>query len=181
MTFFNIPNTLTITRLMIIPFFVASMLSQKYQNALILFSVAAITDIMDGLLARMTNQKTRIGAFLDPLADKFLLLTSFVMFTFYGWLPLWVTIIVLSRDALVIIGWLIMVISTKNSKVEPSITGKLANAFQATLIVYILLAINFEIDKTMIIKQVVITLAAALTVFSGIQYIYRGYKRLNER
>ncbi len=181
MTFFNIPNILTITRLMIIPFFVASMLSQKYQNALILFSVAAITDIMDGLLARMTNQKTRIGAFLDPLADKFLLLTSFVMFTFYGWLPLWLTIIVLSRDVLVIIGWLIMVISTKNSKVEPSITGKLANAFQAILIAYVLVSINFQIDTTMIIKQLVVILVTTLTVFSGIQYTYKGYRRLNER
>lgn len=181
MTFLTFPNTLTFVRLIIVPFFVASMLYQKYQIALILFSVAAITDLLDGFLARLTNQKTKLGAFLDPFADKFLLLTSFVIFTFYGWLPGWLTITVISRDALVILGWIILVIFTHNSKVEPSLIGKLANAFQAILIVYILVSINFEIDTAMIIKQQIVFLVAALTVLSGIQYMYMGYRRLNEK
>jgi cardiolipin synthase len=181
MTFLNIPNILTIARLISIPFFILSMLHQKYEYALIIFSIAAITDVLDGFLARMANQKTKLGAFLDPLADKFLLLTSFIIFTTYGWLPSWIAITVISRDVIVILGWIILVVFTHNKKVEPSLTGKLANAFQAILIVYVLVSMNFEIDTTMIIKQLVVILVAALTVFSGIQYIYKGYRRLNER
>lgn len=181
MTLLTIPNALTFARLIIMPFFVLSMLYQEYQYALILFSVAAITDVLDGFLARLINQKTRLGAFLDPLADKFLLLTSFIIFTFYGWLPAWITLIVISRDAIVIIGWIVLVILTDNKKVEPSLTGKLANAFQAFLIIYILVSLNFEIDKTLILRQQIGFLVAALTLISGIQYIYKGYRQFNER
>ncbi len=176
MTFLTIPNTLTFTRLIIIPFFILSMLNQKYEYALILFSVAAITDLLDGFLARLTNQKTKLGAFLDPLADKFLLLTSFVIFAFYGWLPAWIAVTVISRDVIIILGWIVLVIFTHNSKVEPSLIGKLANAFQAILIVYILVSINFEIDTEMKIRQQIVFLVAILTVLSGVQYIYKGYK-----
>ncbi len=176
MTFLTIPNTLTFARLIIIPFFVLSMLNQKYEYALILFSVAAITDLLDGFLARLTNQKTKLGAFLDPLADKFLLLTSFVIFAFYGWLPAWIAVTVISRDVIIILGWIVLVIFTHNIKVEPSLIGKLANAFQAILIVYILVSINFEIDTEMKIRQQIVFLVAILTVSSGVQYIYKGYK-----
>lgn len=176
MTFLTIPNTLTFTRLIIIPFFILSMLNQKYEYALILFSVAAITDLLDGFLARLTNQKTKLGAFLDPLADKFLLLTSFVIFAFYGWLPVWIAVTVISRDVIIILGWIVLVIFTHNIKVEPSLIGKLANAFQAILIVYILVSINFEIDTEMKIRQQIVFLVAILTVSSGVQYIYKGYK-----
>lgn len=181
MTFLTIPNTLTFARFVLIPFFVLSLLFEKYQYALILFSVAAITDLMDGFLARLTNQKTKLGAFLDPLADKLLLLTSFVIFTFKGWLPILMTITVISRDAIVIVGWFILAIFTHNTKVEPSLIGKLANAFQAILIAYILVSINFEMDSAMFIRQQLMLLAAALTILSGIQYIYKNYRRLYEK
>lgn len=182
MTLLNIPNALTFGRLVIIPFFVLTMLYHKYQYALILFSVAAISDLLDGFLARLTNQKTRLGAFLDPFADKFLLLTSFIIFTFYDWLPTWITVVVISRDSIVILGWIFLFIFTHNKKVEPSLLGKLANAFQAVLIVFILISINIDIEASMsIIKDSLIFVVASLTILSGIQYVYKGYRRLNEK
>ncbi len=181
MTVFTIPNTLTFARMIIIPVFVVTLLHKKYQYALILFVIAAITDLLDGFLARMTDQKTKLGAFLDPLADKFLMLTSFILFAIYGWLPNWITITVISRDAIVVLGWIILIIFTRNSKVEPSVIGKLANAFQAILIVCILISLNFEMAGAKIIIQSMILLVAALTVLSGIQYVYRGCRQLNER
>lgn len=180
MTIFTFPNALTFVRIIIIPFFVISLIYKKNQYALVLFIVAAFTDLLDGLLARLIDQKSRLGAFLDPLADKFLLITSFIILTFYGWLPIWVTITVISRDIVVIIGWCLLIILTHQRKVEPSIAGKLANAFQAILIVYILFSINFDYDMPMI-KDFILFLAVVFTLFSGIQYIYRGYKRLHEK
>lgn len=175
MTILNIPNVLTFARIVIIPFFAASLLYKEYYYALILFIIAALTDLLDGFLARLTNQKTRLGAFLDPLADKFLLLTSFILFAVYGWLPNWITIIVLSRDFIVVVGWYMLVVLINERKVEPSIFGKLANALQAILIAYILLSINFEIGTPMV-KDSLLLLAALFTVLSGIQYVYRGYR-----
>lgn len=178
MTIFTIPNTLTFARIVIIPIFVTSLLYKKYQYALILFVIAAVTDLLDGFIARITNQKTKLGAFLDPLADKFLLLTSFILFAIYGWLPNWITITVISRDIIVVVGWCMLVIFINHRKVEPSLIGKLANAFQAILIAYILLSINGVIDNS-VIKNLILLLAAFFTVLSGIQYIYRGYKQFH--
>lgn len=180
MTIFTIPNTLTFARIVIIPIFVTSLLYKKYQYALILFIIAAVTDLLDGFLARITNQKTKLGAFLDPFADKFLLLTSFILFAIYGWLPNWITITVISRDIIVVVGWCMLVIFIHHRKVEPSLIGKLANAFQAILIAYILLSINYAIDNA-VIKDSILLLAAVFTVLSGIQYVYRGYKLFHER
>ncbi|MBS4059960.1 MAG: CDP-diacylglycerol--glycerol-3-phosphate 3-phosphatidyltransferase [Bacteroidetes bacterium] len=181
MTVFTIPNALTFVRIIIIPIFVMSLLHRKFHYALILFVVAAVTDLLDGFLARVTNQKTRLGAFLDPLADKFLLLTSFILFAFYGWLPDWITITVISRDFIVVAGWFILFLLTQNRKVDPSIIGKLANAFQAILISYILFSINFDMGGAIIVKEYLLVLAAAFTVLSGIQYVYRGYRQLYEK
>jgi cardiolipin synthase len=126
----NIPNTLTITRIVIIPVFVTAIIYDKYRYALYLFIFAALTDTLDGLLARLTNQKTPLGTFLDPLADKFLLVTSFVLFSIYGWIPKWLAIAVISRDLIVVIGWFLLFMITHTSKVEPVLLGKLAIALQ---------------------------------------------------
>ena len=97
----NIPNIITFIRIVIIPVFVTALIYRRYDYALFLFIAAAVSDALDGLLARITKQKTKLGAFLDPLADKSLLVTSFVLFSVYGWIPMWLTIIVISRDLIV--------------------------------------------------------------------------------
>lgn len=180
MNIVTIPNSLTFARIILIPIFVATLLYQRYEYSLIIFISAAITDLLDGFLARITNQKTPLGAFLDPLADKFLLLTSFVLFAHYGWLPIWITIAVLSRDLVVIVGWFILFIFTQEKSVEPSFIGKFANAFQAILIAYILLSINFAFTNPLI-KNIIIILTTILTIISGLHYIYRGYKQVYEK
>ena len=93
----SIPNIITLIRIVIIPVFVTALVYKRYNYALALFIVASISDALDGLLARATNQKTQFGAFLDPLADKFLLTVSFILFSVYGWIPSWLTITVISR------------------------------------------------------------------------------------
>jgi cardiolipin synthase len=115
---------------------------KRYDYSLVLFVVAALTDLFDGLFARMTNQKTALGTFLDPLADKFLLVSSFIIFSIYGWIPKWLTITVLSRDIIIIIGWFLLYLTTGKSQVDPTMLGKTTIWAQSLLIAYILLDIN---------------------------------------
>lgn len=170
----NLPNTLTITRIVIIPIFITAVIYKRYDYALYLFVIAALTDTLDGLIARLTNQKTVLGTFLDPLADKFLLVTSFILFSINGLLPKWLTITVISRDIIVIIGWVLIYLITHTSNVEPTITGKAAIAMQLILLCYVLLEIN--IASLPGINKVLIWATAALTIVSGLHYIYRGLK-----
>jgi cardiolipin synthase (CMP-forming) len=170
----NIPNTLTIARIIIIPVFITSIVYKRYDFALYLFVIAALTDMFDGLFARLTNQKTALGTFLDPLADKFLLVTSFIVFSIYGWIPKWLTITVISRDIIVIIGWLLMYLHLGISKVEPSVLGKAAICVQSILIAYVLIDINLLFIPG--IPPLFLWVTAAITILSGLHYIYRGLK-----
>lgn len=168
----NIPNTLTIARILVIPVFITSIVYKRYNYSLYLFVFAALTDLLDGLLARMTNQKTALGTFLDPLADKFLLVTSFIVLTIYGWIPKWLTITVISRDIIIVTGWLILYLASGISKVDPSILGKTTIWMQSVLVAYILLDINLLFLPE--IPRALFFLTAAITIISGLQYIFRG-------
>ncbi|MEK6652730.1 MAG: CDP-alcohol phosphatidyltransferase family protein [Nitrospirota bacterium] len=170
----NLPNTITIARIVIIPLFITAVIYKRYDYALYLFVIAALTDALDGLIARLTNQKTVFGTFLDPLADKFLLVTSFILFSMNGWLPKWLTITVISRDIIVIIGWVLIYLTTHISNVQPTITGKAAIAMQLIVLCYVLLTINIVSLPKM--PDVLILVTAALTIISGLHYIYRGLK-----
>lgn len=168
----NLPNTLTFTRIVLIPLFVTSVIYRRYDYALCLFAFAALTDTFDGLIARLKDQKTALGSFLDPLADKFLLITSFVLFTIYGLIPKWLTIVVISRDAIIITGWLVLYIVTHTAKIETTIFGKVAIALQLILIWYILLVLNFPNFPD--IRGYLTVIVAFFTIISGLHYIYRG-------
>ena len=173
----NLPNILTIARILLLPFFAASLIYGSYQYALILFLAAAITDILDGLIARMKKQTTDFGSILDPVADKFLMITSFIVMSVYGWIPKWLTITVISRDLIVVTGWLILYFVTHNKKVEPGILGKAANFFQFCLIGLILISINTK--NASFVPGSYLIAVAALTAASGVLYIYKGLKIAN--
>jgi len=149
----------------------------KYKYALSLFVIAALTDAFDGLFARLTNQKTRLGTFLDPLADKFLLVTSFIIFSVYGWIPKWLAITVISRDLIVVIGWFLLYLITHNSIIEPVLLGKTAIALQVITLAYVLVNINLSSPQP--IPDILLFLTAAITAISGLQYIYKGFRLTN--
>lgn len=175
----NIPNIITFIRIVIIPVFVTTMIYRRYDYALFLFIAAAVSDTLDGLFARVTKQKTKIGAFLDPLADKLLLVTSFILFSVYDWIPLWLTIAVISRDMIIILGWILLYLTSHTTKIEPSLIGKAAIASQLILIAYTLLSIN-NLNIPLSYDWMLWTVAV-LTIVSGLQYIYRGLKYTNEK
>ncbi|HSB52177.1 MAG TPA: CDP-alcohol phosphatidyltransferase family protein [Dissulfurispiraceae bacterium] len=178
MTVLTIPNVVTFVRIVLIPVFVAAVMYQAYLYALPLFAAAGVSDALDGLLARLTGQKSPLGAFLDPLADKFLLSTSFILFSVYGFMPKWLTITVISRDIIITLGWLALYLIHDVTRVAPSILGKMANASQMILVAYILLDINFDALREPGLWAM--WTVATLTIVSGLQYMYQAVMRADQ-
>jgi cardiolipin synthase len=170
----NIPNTFTITRIIIIPVFITTIIYRRYDYALYLFIIAALTDLFDGLFARLKNQKTALGTFLDPLADKFLLVTAFIIFSIYDWIPKWLMMTVISRDVIIVTGWLLLYLITGTSRVEPSLLGKATIWLESIIIAYILIDINLLVLPD--IPPSVLLITAGIIILSGLHYIYRGLK-----
>ncbi len=175
MGYLNLPNILTTLRIVLIPVFLSFLLYDMYGYALGVFALAALTDFLDGAIARAKHQETELGKFLDPIADKFLLISSFVVFAINGFVPKWLSIVIISRDVIIITGWLVLFFITHHAKVEPSLAGKLANACQLVLLTYILVYINFD-HGVLPSPKPGEYLTAAITVFSGLHYIYRELK-----
>lgn len=174
----TIPNALTTARIVLVPVFITAVVYEEYPLALALFATAAVSDLLDGLVARLTDQKTPLGTFLDPLADKFLLISSFIVFTINGWIPKWLTITVISRDLIVVVGWLLLFMISGRSKVEPVLSGKIAIALQLITFAVILLKITTATFPD--ILNLFFAATAALTVLSGLQYIVRGLTASHE-
>lgn len=174
MSVMNIPNSLTVFRIILIPAFVVMLEYGRYDIALGAITLASLTDALDGYIARVKNQRTELGAFLDPLADKFMLVTSFILYAYYGWVPEWVTIVIISRDVVVVTGWVLLYVVRRSLTVEVSLLGKMAIFMQFTTVFYVLLDINFGIVPEA--KIFLVTLTAAITVISGVQYVLRGLR-----
>jgi len=126
----TIPNLLTILRVLLTPLLVIFLLENRLIEALIVFAVAGITDALDGLIARLYKQKTRLGAFLDPLADKLLLATTYVLLAFQNLVPSWLTVIVLSRDVLIVLGVFVLFMQDLPFEIRPSLASKLTTCAQ---------------------------------------------------
>src|SRR4030042_5482759 len=107
----NLPNLLTLTRVLLIPVFVIFILDHSYLYALITFAIAGITDGVDGLLARLTRQKTELGAYLDPIADKLLIVSAYITLAIIEIIPSWLAVIVITRDVIIMLGILVMLLT----------------------------------------------------------------------
>lgn len=175
----TLANRLTILRILITPVIMVLLLYRQMTAALALFLFAGITDGLDGLVARSWKQKTTLGMVLDPIADKLLLTTTTVTLTILKELPRWFTIIVVSRDVLLIGGSLILYMFLGKIGTPPSWLGKATTGFQLATVLSVMLDNFLPVLKAVILPLVVITLA--LTVISGLDYIYRGARLLNDQ
>lgn len=169
----NLPNKLTLLRVIIVPVFVLCFLMEWYEAALIFFAAASITDALDGKIARKYNLVTNFGKFLDPLADKVLVIAALCCFVekgFMGSVPL---IIIASREFMV--SGLRLVAANEGVVVAAGIWGKLKTAFtMVTIVIVTLFAIIGINDIMNIIMQVLIWISTLLTVISGGVYL-KGY------
>jgi cardiolipin synthase len=164
----NLPNLLTIFRLFVTSFFILAIHYGEFKIALWLFVVQAITDLLDGFLARVLGEKTSLGALLDPLADKAMLVSSFIVLYLKDIVPLWVTSVVLMRDLILTLGYLILCKLFRNIEILPSALGKLTTFCQIATVVYVLWSDvrNYQ--------NVFFYATATLTIITGIHYVYRG-------
>ena len=173
----NLPNLLTLTRILLLPFFVATLIYNQYRYALIIFIAASVTDILDGFIARITKQITDFGKILDPVADKFFLVTSFILMSNIGLIPKWLAIIVISKDLIVVTGSVILYFVTHKLNFEPSMLGKAASASQFFLVGLILLYMN--LTEAMPVPVPIFNIVAVVTSLAGFHYVYKGLKIAN--
>lgn len=172
----GLANGLTILRILLIPVFVSLLLYRRPGWALLTFAFAALTDLLDGYVARSVGLQSRLGAFLDPLADKLLLTASFVTLTFLRVVPTWLTVVVISRDLILIGGAVLIHMLGVRLYPRPTRAGKLATFFQVLTILAGLLSRYFKYPFGM---PALVWLAALFTVVSGLQYIVQGMRFLN--
>ncbi len=173
----NLPNILTLTRVLLIPFFVIFIINKNFQWAFFTFAVAGITDGVDGLIARITHQRTELGAYLDPIADKLLLSSAFISLAIIEFIPSWLVVIVITRDVIILVGFLVMWLTNYHPEINPSLLSKMTTAFQ---IITILLVLMIGYSPTFQqLSVIAIYATAVLTILSGLQYIYTGTRILN--
>ena len=186
----TVANLLTILRLVLIPVFVTAIFYNRFLIALAVFFIAALTDGLDGLVARAFNQKTPLGEILDPMADKLLLVTSFIVLTLPGYtilppLPFWLTITVISRDLFIVLGALVINMTTGLNRFPPSIPGKLNTLVQVVTVVTCLTAnvLHNQLDWQILrnILNPIYFLTLAMAIISGLHYIHHVNRSLNRQ
>ena len=179
---FTIPNLLSLLRMGLIPVFVILVVNGDLPKALMLFVIAGVTDALDGAIARFWGQQSLLGAYLDPIADKLLLVTAYVTLSIpnlnHGTpIPLWVTILVIARDVLLVVVALVMYLAAGVRKFPPSVLSKINTVCQVVAVVLVLVSGAFPSLRWAELASVTtLYLVAGTTLASGLDYIYRASK-----
>jgi cardiolipin synthase len=178
----NLPNFLTLIRIVAIPLFLALLASRLYLDALFVFIVSGVTDFLDGAVARITHQETPLGAYLDPVADKLLVMSSYVMLGLIGEIPPWLVVLVVSRDVIILIGYgMIYFLIGERLEVQPTLISKLNTLLQLLTVGVVLFFLHEPKLLDPWLDDALIYATAGTTVISGFQYIYRGLVWLQNR
>ena len=168
----NIPNVLTLSRVLLVPVFLALLSGHRYGYALYVFCAAGLTDALDGTIARWFNLRTEIGALLDPFADKLLLLSAFVGLTFEDAIPGWLLGVVITRDIVIVFGYLLLIFYTdERLPVHPSYLGKAATCCQLAAVVGALAGLG---QSSAGLWHLLLFATAMITALSGVHYAYQG-------
>lgn len=177
----NLPNWITIIRILLIPFFIALLLKYRQVHveylryyAIGIFLLAVITDALDGAIARLRHKKTQLGTLLDPLADKLLLLSAVLFLSTpipgFTQLPIWILVTFISRDLILIFGTIVIYMQNQKITVRPNILGKVTTFSQMMTVLWLLFRFSHP--------QIVWRISGLLTIASGIIYLYEGSKQL---
>ncbi|HEV8589904.1 MAG TPA: CDP-alcohol phosphatidyltransferase family protein [Pyrinomonadaceae bacterium] len=186
----TLPNLLTVFRMALIPVFVSLLFYQKFVLALAVFVVAGITDGLDGLFARRFHQQSPLGRILDPVADKMMLVTSFVVLSMRDVfpapipkhlpVPFWVTITVISRDVFILIGAAAINMVTGFRGFQPSLPGKISTVVQIIAVALVILAAQTRVGTGYYLPTIYTTVFT-LALVSGVHYIFFVSRLMNER
>ncbi len=168
----NIPNILTVLRILITPLFVIFLIRDLHGYALLLFVFAGISDGLDGLIARMFNQRSDLGAVLDPIADKLLLTAAYLSLGILKDVPGWLTVVVISRDVLIVTGIAVLTFSGIHFDIRPSLISKWTTGFQILTVAVTLLELRIQGAAT--VWRILCWTTAVMTILSGLHYTYLG-------
>ena len=178
----SLPNLLTLLRIGAIPLFLILLTDQRYTEALLVFVMAGVTDSLDGAIARLTNSRTILGAYIDPLADKLLLVSSFIILAFLGFVPRWLAILVISRDFIIMVGFAVLYFITGHSiTVRPTLIGKVCTFFQLLTVTLTLIALHNPAWRFPLLWHASLILAGGTVSLSGVQYLSRALLWLNQQ
>ena len=182
----NIANGLTATRVLLVPLFAYLLISGRFRPALLVFVICGTSDMLDGLLARWLPQRTVVGFYLDPIADKLLMATSFVVLAIVQVVPDWLAILVISRDIFILIGSLLILLLLGSGEIAATGISKGNTAMQILTVIYFLTVRAFPgvwalvpAGSESLVTDAVVALCAVSTAVSGIHYLVIGIRKLS--
>lgn len=178
--FWTAPNQLTLLRLIFIPFVITNVLDDNWHWALVLLVLAGLSDALDGWLARILDQRTLLGQYLDPIADKLLLSSLFLVLSIAHKIPWKYTVLVLSRDICILLTCMALYATVGFRDFRPSIFGKINTVCQICAVFFVVLVEVVKIPATMALKNGFLYATFGFTLLSGIHYILLTGQRLRE-
>jgi cardiolipin synthase len=182
LTVLNLPNFLTLLRIVAIPCFLILLEDLRFREALAIFVLAGVTDGLDGAIARLTHTKTTLGAYLDPAADKLLLVSAFIALGFMHAVPRWLAVVVILRDAVIVMGYFLLFMMTQvTMEVRPSASGKTSTALQLASVTVVLVSLSHPNVVPPQLRDALFYMTGTVTGAAGLQYMYRGLAWLQER
>jgi len=173
----TMPNLLTITRICLAPFLVSAILERQFQLSFVLFIAAGLTDALDGTLARILRQRTMLGQYLDPVADKLLLSTLFLVLTHMGLIPARVTVLVFGRDLGILMVAALLYAAVGRREFKPSIFGKANTVAQIAAVAVVLLEQTYRGEWVLRLRPLALDATMVLTVASGLHYAWLVTRR----
>lgn len=182
----SLPNLLSILRMGLVPLFIIAVVEGEAVRALVLFAIAGVTDGLDGFIARFWGQQTLLGAYLDPIADKLLLTSSYVVLAIpalnpHLTIPAWVTVLVIARDVLIVVLAVILHMATGQRSFPPLKIGKITTTAQIATVVVVLLGMALGGERAFpVMTLALVWTTAALTVISGLGYVVRANRMAGE-
>lgn len=175
----NIPNLITLLRIILVPVVVILLIQGFFLKALIVFIIAGLSDALDGFLARVLNQKTELGAYLDPIADKALLASTFITLSVLHVIPGWLTVIVISRDFIILLGISVLSIMSFPVEIRPLFISKITTAVQLATVLLALSARSMPEQVHPMWLETLYWVTALFTIVSGLHYMARGLRLIN--
>jgi len=183
----TLANGLTALRILLLPLFASLLVAGRFRKGLLVFLLCGLTDLLDGLLARLLRQRSVVGFYLDPIADKLLMATAFVVLAYVGAAPVWFAILVISRDLFILIGSILILLLIGSRGISPTPLSKANTAVQVLTVVYLLAVRAFPEGRALLatgadllsFSGIVVGTCAATTALSGIQYLVVGIRRLS--
>ena len=174
----TIPNLITAIRIVLAPVFVIYLINSQFLAALIVFLICAVSDGLDGILARVFNQKSKLGAYLDPLADKLVLVAAFVALSIIGILPPWLAVTVIARDTMILLGISVLFLNRLEIIIKPSFLSKTTTWAQFVTVLIVLS--ECYLPSATKLYPYIFYVTGLLTIGSGLHYMYSGLKMIGE-